>query len=128
MVPRCVAGCVMATLGSDLLKDALCDARRRLDAFEYASVVIITVVIATQGFVMGITAGLVLACATFVIQASRSSVVKATFAGDNARSNTVYGSHQRRKLEKSKRKIQIIQLQGNVFFANIQQARMRAIH
>lgn len=117
----------MAILGWDLLKDALCESRPRLDAFEYASVVIITVVIAIQGFVMGIAAGLVLACATFVIQASRSTVVKATFAGENARSNTAYGPHQRRKLEKSKRKIQVIQLQGNVFFANIQQARGRVV-
>lgn len=54
---RCVAACVMATLGWDLLKDALWDSRPRLDAFEYASVVIITIVIAAQGFVTGIAAG-----------------------------------------------------------------------
>lgn len=67
--------------------------------------------------------GGVLACATFVIQSSRNNVVRAMFAGDSARSNTLYGGHQRRKLEQSGRKIQVTQLQGNVFFANVQQVR-----
>eukprot|EP00953_Heterococcus_sp_UTEX-ZZ885_P008463 5079-Heterococcus_DN1.PRE.1 len=87
-VPRCVAGCVMATLGVDLIRDALWRARLQLDRFEYSSVAIITAVIAVRGFVSGLEAGVFLATLTFVLQSSRTSAVRTTFSGDGVRSNT----------------------------------------
>lgn len=120
-IPRCVAGCVMATLGCDLLQDALWSSRLQLDAFEYVSVLIISGVIALQGFIPGLETGAVLACATFVLQSSRTSPVRATFTG-GVRSNTLYDSHQAAKLESlSAERVRVVQLQGNVFFGNVQQ-------
>ncbi|CAN0469398.1 unnamed protein product, partial [Discosporangium mesarthrocarpum] len=111
----------MMTLGLDLIRDALWESRPRMDVFEYHSVAIITVVIAWQGFISGIAAGGILACTTFVLQSSRNSVVRATFSGSSARSNTLYAGRHREKLERCERRIHVVQLQGNVFFANVQQ-------
>ncbi|CAM9221690.1 unnamed protein product [Chrysoparadoxa australica] len=119
-VPRCEAGLVMMTLGFDLVRDALVESRGMLDRFEYSSVVIITLVIALEGFMGGIAAGGVLACATFVLQTARVNAVRAVFTGNDVKSNTLYSGKEGEMLTHSQQNVHVVQLQGVIFFGNIQ--------
>lgn len=77
--------------------------------------------------------GGVLTCATFVIQASRSTTVRAVFAADSIPSNSRFpwGREQQRgdeqERDRGRRKVQVLQMEGNVFFANVKQAGRHAV-
>jgi SulP family sulfate permease len=122
-IPRCVAGCVMASVGLDLMYDALWASRKQFDMLEYCTVILITVVIALLGFVSGIAVGVVLACVAFTLQSSRAGApVRSIFQGASAsvRSNTLYGPLQEAKLDRASPAVHVFQLQGNIFFGNVQ--------
>jgi SulP family sulfate permease len=46
---RCMAGCLLMHIGSELMKEALWDCLGTLDVFEYSSVVAITIVMSSYG-------------------------------------------------------------------------------
>ena len=71
----------------------------------------------------GVIAGGVSACATFVIQSSRGSNIRGVFSGEAVRSNTSWPARYRDKLDigLAKHGVYVIQLQGHIFFGNIQQ-------
>lgn len=114
----------MVHLGVDLIVDGVLHSRPSLDALEYGSMLMVATVVAVWGFVPGIAAGVVSACATFVVQSSRENNVRAVFSGENARSNTSWPSRLRARLESGlsarSAKVIVIQLQGHLFFGNIQ--------
>ena len=123
-VPRLIAGVIMLHLGVDLVVGALISSRKALDSLEYSSVLFIATVVSFQGFVPGIFMGVVSACVTFVVQSSRQSSIRAVFSGDTARSNTSWSSRQRDKLDVGLlggSSILVVQLQGHLFFGNVQQ-------
>ena len=123
-VPRLIAGVIMLHLGVDLIVGALLSSRKALDSLEYSSVLFIATVVSFLGFVPGICMGVVSACVTFVVQSSRQSSIRAIFSGDTARSNTSWSSRQRDKLEEGLllgSRVIVVQLQGHLFFGNVQQ-------
>ena len=123
-VPRLIAGVIMLHLGVDLIVGALLSSRKALDNLEYSSVLFIATVVSFLGFVPGICMGVVSACVTFVVQSSRQSSIRAIFSGDTARSNTSWSSRQRDKLEEGLllgSRVVVVQLQGHLFFGNVQQ-------
>jgi hypothetical protein len=72
---------------------------------------------------LGIIAGGVSACVTFVVQSSKGSNVRGVFTGEVVRSNTTWNGRSRDKLEQglATHGVYVIQLQGHIFFGNIQQ-------
>ena len=125
-VPRLIAGVIMLHLGVDLVVGALISSRKALDSLEYTSVLFIATVVSLLGFVPGICMGVVSACVTFVVQSSRQSSIRAVFSGDTARSNTSWSARQRDKLDiglalLGGSSIIVVQLQGHLFFGNVQQ-------
>lgn len=125
-VPRLIAGVIMLHLGVDLVVGALISSRKALDSLEYTSVLFIATVVSLLGFVPGICMGVVSACVTFVVQSSRQSSIRAVFSGDTARSNTSWSARQRDKLDVGLAllggsSIIVVQLQGHLFFGNVQQ-------
>lgn len=121
-VPRVIAGVIMLHLGFDLILDAVVSSRASLDKFEYISIIAVGSIVTVFGFVPGVIAGGVSACATFVVQSSKSSNVRGVFTGEAVRSNTSWPARYRDKLDMglAKHGIYVIQLQGQIFFGNIQ--------
>eukprot|EP01041_Mallomonas_annulata_P006305 gene6306-12761_t len=121
-VPRILAGVIMLHLGSDLIHAAVFASRTSLDTLEYTSVLAVMAVVSVMGFVSGIAAGVMAACVTFVVQASQESNIRGVFTGDAVRSNTSWPARYRAKLEAAmaSSRIIVIQLQGHLFFGNIQ--------
>lgn len=122
-VPRCIAGVIMLHLGVDLVLGSLVTSRSILDSLEYTSVLVIAAVVSFMGFVPGVITGVASACATYIIQSSQQSSIRSIFSGQTARSNTSWSSHQRDRLFKGLSEgssIFVIQLQGHLFFGNVQ--------
>jgi SulP family sulfate permease len=61
-------------IGVDLLLDALINSSKSLDRLEYAAMVLVGCIVATRGFVVGMCAGIGIACMTFVIQVGSEDI------------------------------------------------------
>lgn len=118
-IPIMVVGSLIFLLGIELMQEALVDTYGRLSNFEYFTIVVIVVTMGAWDFVYGILAGIVLACVSFVIQASRTTAVKATYTGKVARSTVRRHAVQRKFLEKVGDQIYVLKLTGQVFFGTI---------
>jgi hypothetical protein len=126
-VPRCLAGLIMMDLSVHLMGEALIAPYNEFDRFEYGTVVAITVVIAVGGFMNGIAFGLIAVCATFILQSSKQVSVRGTLAGAAVRSNAFRNAQQRTQMHTmcAHQRMCVVQLQGNLFFANVQQVTSR---
>jgi SulP family sulfate permease len=118
-IPVMVVGSLIFLLGIELMQEALVDTYGRLSQFEYFTIVVIVVTMGAWDFVYGILAGIVLACVSFVIQASRTNAVKATYTGRVARSTVRRHAVQRKFLEQVGEQIYVLKLSGQVFFGTI---------
>lgn len=78
MMPRCVAGLVMLHIGIELVLEAIVAPYKSLTRLEYGTVVTIAVSMTIIGFEEGVLVGLALACATFVVAAAATPVVRVT--------------------------------------------------
>jgi sulfate permease, SulP family len=116
LVPRVVLGGLVVFLGLAFLFEWVVDARARLLGRDYAVVLAILLAVATLGFLPGIALGLVLAIVLFVVDYSRTDVVKHELVGNRYRSNVDRESQQLDLLRREGDRIHILQLQGIVFF------------
>jgi SulP family sulfate permease len=85
-VPVMVVGTLIYMLGIDLAQEAIWATYGRLHRLEYATIVIISLVMGAYDFVVGIAVGIGLACLVYVVQTSRKSVIRAEFSGAVAES------------------------------------------
>lgn len=116
LVPRTVVGGLLVFLGLAFLVEWLYDAWWRLPRADYAVVVLILAVIATFGFLVGVAAGLVLTVALFVVDYSRTDVVKHALSGAGYRSNVDRDERQLEVLRRRGEELFIVELQGFLFF------------
>lgn len=112
-------GALIFLLGIDLCKEAVWDTIGIVNGWEYLTIWFIIVVMSLADFVIGILAGICLACLFLTIQMSRSKTVRACFDGSVARSTVRRPMTQRRFLESVGTQTQILKLQGFLFFATI---------
>ena len=70
-------------------------------------------------FVVGILAGIVLACVSFVLQTSQISAIRAALPGDVATSTVRRHPTQRKFLKEVGRQIYVMKLAGYLFFGTI---------
>lgn len=118
-IPRCMAECLLIHVGVDLTKEGIWDSRNGLDNFEYASVIIIALVMTSYGLTAGLALGVVCAAVAFTLQITNHvdpirGITPAT---------TLRSSHKRSKaaialLDKFSKHILVVQLQGQLFFLN----------
>ncbi|KAI8089044.1 sulfate transporter family-domain-containing protein [Halteromyces radiatus] len=126
-IPVMVVGSLIFHLGLDLLKEALIDTWNCVHYFEYITICVIVACMATLGFVEGIFIGIMTACLFFVVQnARRSETIRATFTGQIMRSTVRRLYRQQVFLNQVASQIQVIKLQGYLFFGTINQVE-RAI-
>lgn len=112
-------GALIFLLGIDLCKEAVWDTVGRVNRWEYLTIWFIIVVMSLADFVIGILAGICLACLFLTVQMSRRKTVRACFDGSIARSTVRRPMMQRKFLEAVGTQTQILKLQGFLFFATI---------
>ncbi|KAI8064595.1 sulfate transporter family-domain-containing protein [Gongronella butleri] len=126
-IPVMVVGSLIFHLGLDLLKEALIDTWNSVNNLEYITICVIVCTMATLGFVEGIFIGILTACLFFVVQnAHRSQTIRATYSGQIMRSTVRRLYRQQLFLNQVGKQIQVIKLQGYLFFGTINQVE-RAI-
>lgn len=114
--PEAVFGALLVYLGLSFLWEWLVEAWRKLPRIDYAIVVAILVVIVTIGFLEGVLLGTVAAIVMFVVNYSRTDIVKHSVSIANYRSRVTRPPHQREILDRYGHRAQILQLQGFLFF------------
>lgn len=110
-----LAGIVLATGGS-LLWERLVGSFGRLALGEYLILLAIFVVTVWLGFLSAVVFGIVAAMALFVIDYSRSGVVKLDLTGSDYQSSTESSDARRKALQAHGHVILILRLQGFLFF------------
>lgn len=120
-IPLFVAAGLMLMLGGELVYDWAVASRRALPTLEWAVALAIVVSMMVFGFVTGIALGLIFAVATFVYNYARLPVVRLEASSRERRSRTDRSSTANHILDANGHLIQIIELQGYLFFGTVEQ-------
>jgi SulP family sulfate permease len=120
-IPLFVAAGLMIMLGGELLYDWAIASRRALPALEWAVALAIVVAMVIFGFVTGMALGLIFAIVTFVYNYARLPVVRLEASSRERRSRTDRSSTANHILDANGHLIQIVELQGYLFFGTVEQ-------
>jgi len=115
-VPRLIIGGLVMYLGLSFLYDWLYKAFFDLPKLEYAVILLILAVIIGIGFLEGIGVGLVAAVVLFIVNYSRTSIVKHSLSGSTMRSRVTRSESHKQYLASKGEESFILQLQGYIFF------------
>jgi SulP family sulfate permease len=114
--PRAVVGGLLLYLGASLLIQWVYSSWPRFSRAEYLLVLFILAIIAFWGFLVGVGAGLIIACLVFAYSYSQQRVIKHAFTGAAHRSNVDRPAPQQRFLWEHGHEMYILTLQGYIFF------------
>lgn len=115
-LPKPVIGGLLLYFGISLLAEWVYDAWFRLPRVDYFLVVIILVVIASFGYLKGVGMGIVIAGILFVINYSRTNVVKHELTGSMCKSKVERAALHKKLLQENGEQLYILILQGYIFF------------
>ncbi|KAJ1744146.1 hypothetical protein LPJ78_000648 [Coemansia sp. RSA 989] len=118
-IPNMVVGALIFHLGLELMKESLIDTIGVVNHFEYATIAVIVVAMATIGFNEGIFIGILMACFFFILLYSRRPALRKAYTGSAVRSTVRRLYSQRRFLDDVCKQIQVMRLQGFMFFGTI---------
>jgi SulP family sulfate permease len=116
LVPRPVMGGLVVFIGLALLHEWVVVARRTLPAIDFAVVLLIAAVIAVEGFLWGVTVGLAVTAALFIVRYSRVGAVRFERSGAAVFSRVHRGARQRERLQARGERLLLFQLHGYLFF------------
>ncbi|CAK0901671.1 unnamed protein product, partial [Prorocentrum cordatum] len=112
-------GTLLIHVGLDLSKEALVDSLEGFDTFEYSCVVLITITMTIFGMTTGLGFGLVLSAVSFTLQNMRHcEPVRGVMPATTLRSSAKRTSLEREVLKEGMRHVEVVQLQGTIFFGN----------
>jgi SulP family sulfate permease len=114
--PKPIMGGLILCVGLELLLDNVGKSWRQLPKSEFALVCLIIVVVALLGFLKGIGVGILLAILLFVINYSRTEVIKSHLSGRIYHSKVERSPMEQRVLSRCGDGLQIFILQGYLFF------------
>jgi len=120
LIPLLMTAGVLFFLGITFLMEWLYDAWFQLPRTDYLLVLIILVVVGTLGFLQGVGVGIAIAMIMFVVNYSQINIVKYSLSGTTYKSNFDRPFEQRQMIRQMGEKIQILRLQGFVFFGTSQ--------
>lgn len=126
-LPRVVVGGLLLFLGLSFIGQWLFAARRRLPGGEYLVIPLIMVVVATLGFVSGMLIGLLAALFIFVLNYSRTPVIRYALSGDQAKSSVERSLEDERLLRTQGRQTLLLKLRGYLFFGTMAQLSARIL-
>lgn len=115
-VPTLLLGGLLIYIGIDFLMKWVWQARKKLPLTDFAVVCGILLVVATYGILEGVAVGIVLAILLFVHSYSKLSVIKSSMTGAEHVSNVDRNHEQRQFLDQHGNEVQILVLQGFLFF------------
>jgi SulP family sulfate permease len=128
-VPKFALGGLLLFTGGRLLTRWVITSARQLLPLEYASLVVIALMILAWGFIAGMAIGTVIGCLTFAFSASRVNAIKFSFDNTEYRSSLDRSPDELALLATHGREIQGMALQSYLFFgsANRLYARVKAL-
>jgi SulP family sulfate permease len=126
--PKPILGGLLLFMGLDFLVEWVIVGWSKLSRLDYATVLLILVVIGATDFLIGVGVGLVAMIILFVVNYSRINVVHHALSGAEMKSNVERFVHHRRALAELGQHTYILELQGFIFFgtANALLERIRA--
>lgn len=116
LIPKLIMGSVLVLLGLSFLYDWLYRTWFTLPKIDYLIVVVILLVIVTVGFLEGIGLGLLFAVVMFVVNYSRTDIVRYELSGKTYHSRVTRPSPESDYLFSKGAQIHIFELQGFIFF------------
>ncbi len=116
LIPRMIVGGVLVFLGLAFIVEWVWDKRLSLPPFEYAIVLVILATIIGRDFLTGIVVGLVLAGVLFAVNYGRIELVREVTFGETYHSNVDRPPRERAALEAIGDRVQILRMNGFVFF------------
>lgn len=124
-LPRMVVGGILMYIGLDLMTTWVFEARKKMPLADYLLLILILLVIVVFGFLKGIAAGILVAAAVFVINYSRTTVVKFSLSGSKICSRVRRAATHRDLLANNGDRIWILGLQGYLFFGTAEKLFMQ---
>jgi SulP family sulfate permease len=115
-LPRLVVGALLIFFGLWFIGKSLIDTWGKLPLNEYVVILLILVVIATVGFVEGFFTGLLAALVLFVLNYSRTEVVRFSLSGADIHSAVERNLDDDRLLREHGEEIAVLKLRGHLFF------------
>lgn len=115
-IPKLVLGGLVIFVGLLLLGDWIYDAWFKFPHIDFLIILLITVVIAWQGFLIGVLLGVAAALIMFVINYSRTNVVRHSLSGADYRSRVTRSPASQEALSALRQQVYIMRLQGFIFF------------
>jgi SulP family sulfate permease len=116
LFPKAILGGLLLYLGLGFLDEWVIRGRKKLLPLDYIVVVSILVVIAATDFLIGVAVGLGATIILFVINYSQVKIIRHAHSGADLRSNVERSDFHRRKLKELGGHLQILELQGFIFF------------
>lgn len=130
-LPLVILGALLAYLGLSFLYRWVYQAYFTLPTVDFLVLLLITAVIVWRGFLAGIAVGLIAAVAIFIVNYSRSRVIKHTLTGTTYRSRVTRSPAESAALDAAGDQLVILQLQGFIFFGTanglLEQVRSRVL-
>lgn len=117
-IPRPAIAGLILFLGASLLKQWLWDQRKTTPRFELAEVLLILVLIVSQGYLFGFLAGLVISCLVFVVTYSQLPLAGLATNLSLFSSSVIRSSRQTASLKQCGSRIMLFRLRGYVFFGS----------
>jgi SulP family sulfate permease len=125
LLPRVIAGGLLVSLGFSFLLQWLLGSFKRLAIGEYLLVPLILLIIATVGFVEGVLAGLLAALVIFVLNYSRTPLIRHTLTGAQMRSSVERNLDDERCLRRHGERLYVLKPSGYLFFGTATQVLTR---
>lgn len=116
LFPKLVLGGLLSFLGLTFLLDTIVTSWQTIPRSDYAVMILILIVAATVGFMEAIGVGLLAAVALFVVNYSRTDVVRNELTGRTLQSRVTRNPEACRRLDERGRQLAIFRLQGYIFF------------
>ncbi|MCB0189377.1 MAG: SulP family inorganic anion transporter, partial [Caldilineaceae bacterium] len=120
-IPKPILGGLLLYLGLSLLVQWLYETRQKFTRPDYLLVWVILIAMAVADLLIGIAVGILIATIIFTVTYSRIPIFKHSLAGSDYPSNRSRSVPQRRYLNSHGHKIQILWLQGYLFFGTASQ-------
>lgn len=117
-LPKAGLGGLVLYLGGNMIKQWLWDQRRNMTKVELAQIVLILVLVANYGFVIGFLAGIAISCIVFVVAYSRIPLIDMATNLAQFSSAVIRSDQENELLQQHGCRTRIYRLSGYVFFGS----------
>jgi SulP family sulfate permease len=119
LVPKAVLGGLLVHIGLGMLKTWLVDSRSRLTTADFLTLLAMVVVTAAFGFVPAVFLGVIACCLDFAFSSARLAPVRRLMTRSQWPAHLEYGPPLLERVIAAGRAMQIVELQGVLFFGSV---------